>query len=381
MGDISNKLSAIGRGDEMYKQARFGLQSKLDEDDMSQANLDVGKDTGMSQLLIGGGIGLNPVFKYFGGKAKKAGLKQLNKSAKVLFERFKNKVNPADKTSSEIDSMDDGGVNSALDDVNTRVSKLPLKQQIKVNADMNNVKAPTDDLAGKKVQLQNKQKVVSEAEMKDPDTRSNIREGEYEDLNKESRLIPVNKNEPFNNPSADGADVSRVRPTPSSRPMEAGDLMEGAVDTLEKPAGKILNGLKNAGVDVPEGFQAKDLSEKLVTDAIGDEGGKLAENLVSKLGGEAGSLIGEGASIGGRVLGALGVLGDIAGPAMDIFGLYESIKGQIDAEKKQDALNKDVQSTLLQEKDLLVKPEFSMGSMAMPTMDTSQMRSGGMMNF
>ena len=79
MGDISNKLSAIGRGDEMYKQARFGLQSKLDEDDMSQANLDVGKDTGMSQLLIGGGIGLNPVFKYFGGKAKKAGLKQLNK--------------------------------------------------------------------------------------------------------------------------------------------------------------------------------------------------------------------------------------------------------------------------------------------------------------
>ena len=380
MGDISNTLSAMGRGDLQYKETKYGLDSQLRQAGMDAIDIDAEGDSGISGVALGAGLALHPVFTYLGGKAKKAGLKALNKSSKVLFKNFKNKVNPADKTSSEIDSMDDAGVDSALDDVNTRVSKLPLKKQIKVNSDMDNVKAPTDDLAGKKVQLQNKQKVVSEEEMKDPDVRDSIREGEYGDLNRESRLIPVNKNEPFNNPSADGADISSARPTPRARPMEAGDLMEGAVDGMEKPASTMLKTLSKAGVDIPDGFGAKDLSETLVRNSVGDDSGKLAENLVSKLGGEADAL-GEGLSIGGRALGALGVLGDVLGPALDIFGLVEGGMAIVEKAKKQEKLDADVQTTLKEEQDLLVKPNFSMGSMAMPTHDTSQIRSGGMINF
>lgn len=90
-------------------------------------------------------------------------------------------------------------------------------------------------------------------------------------------------------------------------------------------------------------------------------------------------LLSEGTSsllgtIGGFALDALGPLGAIGGLVGGIYSLVEQDDASETAEKNATAYQKDLTS-------LSATPTLSTGSIAMPTMDTTQFRTGGMMNF
>lgn len=91
------------------------------------------------------------------------------------------------------------------------------------------------------------------------------------------------------------------------------------------------------------------------------------------------SIFGEGAStllgtVGSGILDALGPLGAIGGLVGGIYSLVEEDDAQETAQKNAKAYQTDLTS-------LSATPSLSTGSIAMPTMDTTQFRTGGMMNF
>lgn len=129
------------------------------------------------------------------------------------------------------------------------------------------------------------------------------------------------------------------------------------------------------------GLQETSFGETPMTSELGDiESGatKLAteggEGLFSGLGealGGVGEAISGVASTVGEALGPLGILAGLG------FGIYDEIAEQQQATKEKAEATK-VQSQLNQ---LANQPTFSVGSRALPSFDTSQFRSGSLMNF
>jgi len=116
-----------------------------------------------------------------------------------------------------------------------------------------------------------------------------------------------------------------------------------------------------------------------------------AGNLVTKLasgGSDLEDIIGAGTDIlsslgsaGSGVLGFLGAGAEVLGPLSAIAGVGLGIYGAIESgqhQEEQEAKVSEYQSDL---QKLSSSTELQTGSIAMPTMDTSQFRTGGMLNF
>ena len=77
----------------------------------------------------------------------------------------------------------------------------------------------------------------------------------------------------------------------------------------------------------------------------------------------------------------LDVASDVLGPVGVFAGLGLGIYDEIEQEKQAKAETAQAHTEQLQVNTLADKPTFSSGSRAMPSFDTTQFRSGGLMNF
>lgn len=109
--------------------------------------------------------------------------------------------------------------------------------------------------------------------------------------------------------------------------------------------------------------------------SLGEEGSSIFSGLGDAIGeglGAVGDALATGLSATADALGPIGVLAGLG------FGIYDDIMEQ-KQEKQEQAQSVKLQGDL---NNLANKPEFSLGSRALPTLDTSQFRGGGaMLNF
>ena len=374
---FQSKLSNIARAEQQLKEAEGGIREKEASLEIEKSQSEEGKDEGM----MGVGLAGAPMLKYAGKYGKKFALRKVNKNAKSIIEDWKNKANPADISDADIDGMTDSDLQDAVEGVKGRISSLSPETQSSVSRDVRSIKPPTNDLDGKKIQFKNSQKIVSKAEMKDPDYRSAIRTNEVSDLNGESARM-LNPTASTTGAFTGGAGstsgaggVSRTGTTTG-----AGDVMDGMSKVMEKPAQSALDYLGKNGLDIPKGFSGLDLADGMTKKALGigaeDAIKDQAEKVATKLG--VSDALG---AIGGRIGGMVASGLEMASPLLDIFGFVSGIE----AIQKTATTDRNIMEASAQLKteatNLTSAPVFSMGSMAMPTMDTSSMRSGGMMNF
>ncbi len=131
--------------------------------------------------------------------------------------------------------------------------------------------------------------------------------------------------------------------------------------------------------EAPESISETSFGETPATTELGAiEGGAETEETSSGLlSGLGDALSGVGEAVGGvldtasEVLGPLGVLTGLG------FGIYDEIEEQKQHAQETQQANK----TQAELNELSNKPTFSSGSRAMPSFDTSQFRSGSLMNF
>jgi hypothetical protein len=374
---FQNKLSNIARAEQQLKQAEGGIREQQASLEIEKSQSEEGKDEGMMGIGLAGA----PMLKYAGKYGKKFALRGVNKNAKRIIDDWKNKANPADISDADIDGMSDTDLQDAVNGVKTRISSLSPETQSSVSRNVRSIKPTTNDLDGFKTQFKTSQKLVSQAEMKDPDYRSAIRANEVSDLNAESaRLV---------NPSASttGAFTGGVNSTTgvggvsrTGANVGAGDVMDGMSKVMEKPAQSALDYLGKNGLDVPDGFKGLDLADGMTKKAFGITADDLIKDQAGKIATKLGISDALGA-IGGRIGGLVASGLEMASPLLDIFGFVSGIE----AIQKTATTDKNIMEASSQLKteasNLTSAPVFSMGSMAMPTMDTSTMRSGGMMNF
>ena len=374
---FQNKLSNIARAEQQLKQAEGGIQQQQAGLEIEKSQGEEGKDEGMMGIGLAGA----PMLKYAGKYAKKFALRKVNKNAKSIIEDWKNKANPADISDADIDGMTDSDLQDAVNGVKGRISSLSPETQSSVSRNVRSIKPATNDLDGFKTQFKSSQKLVSQAEMKDPDYRSALRTNEVSDLNAESTRM-LNPTASTTGTFTGGAGstsgaggVSRTGTTTG-----AGDVMDGMSKVMEKPAQSALDYLGKNGLDIPDGFKGLDLADGMTKKAFGigaeDAIKDQAEKVATKLG--VSDALG---AIGGRIGGMVASGLEMASPLLDIFGFVSGIE----AIQKTATTDRNIMEASAQLKteatNLTSAPVFSMGSMAMPTMDTSSMRSGGMMNF
>ena len=374
---FQNKLSNIARAEQQLKQAEGGIQQQQAGLEIEKSQGEEGKDEGMMGIGLAGA----PMLKYAGKYAKKFALRKVNKNAKSIIEDWKNKANPADISDADIDAMSDSDLQDAVNGVKGRISSLSPETQSSVSRNVRSIKPATNDLDGFKTQFKSSQKLVSQAEMKDPDYRSALRTNEVSDLNAESTRM-LNPTASTTGTFTGGAGstsgaggVSRTGTTTG-----AGDVMDGMSKVMEKPAQSALDYLGKNGLDIPDGFKGLDLADGMTKKAFGigaeDAIKDQAEKVATKLG--VSDALG---AIGGRIGGMVASGLEMASPLLDIFGFVSGIE----AIQKTATTDRNIMEASAQLKteatNLTSAPVFSMGSMAMPTMDTSSMRSGGMMNF
>ena len=151
--------------------------------------------------------------------------------------------------------------------------------------------------------------------------------------------------------------------------------------TTEDPAGASASELANqTAMDGQKSLQAMLKNSGMDDDTITNlmSGFSKGDDVADLLDAGAG-LFGEGASsllgtAGSFALDALGPLGAIGGLVGGIYSLVEEDDAADTAAKNAKAYQTDLTS-------LSATPSLSTGSIAMPTMDTTQFRTGGMMNF
>jgi len=374
---FQTKLTNIARAEQQYKEEEAGIREKQADLDIEKSQSEEGKDEGMMGIGLAGA----PMLKYAGKYGKKFALRGVNKNAKSIIDDWKNKANPADISDADIDGMSATDLQDAVNGVKTRISSLSPETQSSVSRNVRSIKPPTNDLDGAKTQFKTSQKLVSQAEMKDPDYRSAIRSNEISDLNTESTRIL--------NPTASttGAFTGGVNSTTGAGGVSrtganvgAGDVMDGMSKVMEKPAQSALDYLGKNGLDVPSGFKGLDLADGMTKKAFGITAEDALKDQAAKVATKLGISDALGA-IGGRIGGLVASGLEMASPLLDIFGFVsgiEAIQKTAETDKNIEAASAQLKTA---ESNLSTAPVFSMGSMAMPTMDTSTMRSGGMMNF
>lgn len=132
--------------------------------------------------------------------------------------------------------------------------------------------------------------------------------------------------------------------------------------------------------EAPESISETSFGETPATTELGaiESGAQATEDATTGLLSGLGDVI---SGVGEAVSGALGTAGEVLGPIGVLtslgFGIYDSIEeGKQEAQEKAQAVK--TQGELNQLAD---KPTFSSGSRAMPSFDTTQFRSGSLMNF
>jgi len=375
-----NRIQDIARAESKLREEKEGLTQASQNLAIESLQNKEGEDEEKSGLAMGGGIGLAPVFKFAGDKIRGKAIDRVKKGGKSVIDDWNNKTNPTDISESDIGNMSKGDLRDGISSLKSRISDLPLDKQVKVNSDLTNVKAPTDDLDGYRTSFMNKQKVVSKAEMSNPATRDTIRASEISDLNAESRLTA---------PATGSATGGTVFNNPNSAPsgtttapdrIEAGDAYETLTRSMEKPAQSALDTMAKNGVDIPEGFKGIDLAEGIAKKGLGISAEDGIKEMAEKIGEKFGvsSALDTGLGIAGKVVsGAL----DFISPIADVYGIVSGIESLASSAKTEAKIEKASASIKSATSGLQTAPTFNMGSMAMPKMDTSTIRSGGMMNF
>ena len=123
-----------------------------------------------------------------------------------------------------------------------------------------------------------------------------------------------------------------------------------------------------AGVREVAGSQLSTL-----TDSLGINLSKLTGSL-GEMGGEIGEQISGLAASGSSIFDALGPIMMVAGLGMGIYSSIEQAKEYKEEVRKAKMITQDLQN-------YAESPAVSMGSMALPSLDSTQFRQGGMMNF
>ena len=188
------------------------------------------------------------------------------------------------------------------------------------------------------------------------------------------------------NPSAQNTWSNNYASTVNQSPAQA-NLSE-AQSNLGNAADDALQAGKTAASQLQEQISSKAASATDFLESaaskygvkganLGDILGSTPEELGDLVGGIGGDLSGGSSlalSVGGAALEALGPLSMFAGVGLGVYSAWEEGKQEETAQDNANKYNADVNA-------LSAAPELSTGSIAMPVMDSTAFRSGGISNF
>ena len=188
------------------------------------------------------------------------------------------------------------------------------------------------------------------------------------------------------NPSAQNVWENTYKSSVNQSPAQA-NLSE-AQSNLEDAAGDALDAGKQAAAQLQDQITSKAASATDFLESaaskygikganIGDILGSTPEELGDLVGGLSGDLAGGSSlalSVGAGALEALGPLSMFAGVGLGVYSAWEEGKQEETAQDNANKYNADVNA-------LSAAPELSTGSIAMPVMDSTAFRSGGISNF
>lgn len=223
--------------------------------------------------------------------------------------------------------------------------------------------APSDDLPVDEPSSTNP--TIRLTDDDDPTSSFTYDPAKASDLEQETQPIDPEVDDPVSTIDGSTTTTPATDTTLATTDPAGSSSTELAVQTQMDGKSALQAMLKNSGMD-------DDTITNLMSGfSKGDDVADLLDAGTSLFSDGASTLLG---TIGSGVLDALGPIGAIGGLVGGIYSLVEEDDAEETAQKNAKAYQSDLTS-------LSATPSLSTGSIAMPTMDTTQFRTGGMMNF
>ena len=156
-----------------------------------------------------------------------------------------------------------------------------------------------------------------------------------------------------------------------------GDAADDALQAGKQAASQLQEQISSKAASATDFLETAASKYGLKGANLGDILGSTPEELGDLVGGIGGDISGGGgalAAVGGAALESLGPLSMFAGVGLGIYSAWEEGKQEETAKDNAAKYNADVNA-------LSAAPELSTGSIAMPVMDSTAFRSGGISNF
>jgi hypothetical protein len=163
----------------------------------------------------------------------------------------------------------------------------------------------------------------------------------------------------------------------SDASQQLGDAAGDALDAGKQVAGQLQDQITSKAASATDFLESAASKYGIKGANLGDLLGSAPEELGDLVGGIGGDIAGGSTTllaVGGAALEALGPLSMFAGVGLGLYSAWEEGKQEQTAKDNASKYTADVNA-------LSTAPELSTGSIAMPVMDSTAFRSGGIANF